>query len=831
MEERWLPDGDAAWLLNEATREQANVFYDNAAHIAAAAKSWGLLAELGRADRFFLLTRLCGRPDADRDWIYARCREVERDPWGYLDLWAREHYKALDIDTPIWTTCGWKLHGALRFGDVVFAPSGQKVRVIANTGPMEGADCYDVGGVIAAGDHLWPAQIKHRLRVSGGRDVQYSTEIVCTRGIKELRLANPRPLDGDTLWTAPVAPYDLGVWLGDGNSNDGRVTCGDEELWLHLEWPTTKNAAKYVRNLPGLKPWLRELGVLGNKHVPECYFHGRPTERLGLLQGLMDTDGHVNGRGTATFVNTNERLIDAVHFLAGSLGMRAHKRRYDGYWQVSFQAYQGQYCPFRLSRKRERCKSGIPNMRRYRPKLVATRIVNCIQVQGGQYLAGLNLLPTHNSTVITFAGIIQNIICDPEKVHGLFSFNLTSAVKFVSQIKQEFERNRKLQLCYPEILYEEPAKQAPVWSIEKGITVKRQGNPKETTLTPHGLIEGLPAGPHYDVRWYDDIITENEVTSPEQMEKAMHMWRQSHNLGKMGGTEAAAGTVYHFNDPHSIIRRDNLMKVRIHPATEDGTPTGKPVLLTPEQLREKWERQGAYIFSAQQLLNPVADEAQGFKKDWIKHWQPDLKDENWKGMNLYVTVDPANEKKKHSDYTAIWVLGLASDRNIYVVDAIRDRLNLTERADRLFELHRRYRPISVGYEEYGMQADIQHIQDRMSRENYRFNIQAIGGTTRKEDRIRRLIPLFQQGRIYLPEFLFYRPKDLREVDLVRVFIEQEYLAFPVSVHDDMLDALARIVDPEFPTVWPQSWEEAEPKKPDRYQKRRYGAGAASWMSV
>src|SRR6185295_14948047 len=197
---------------------------------------------------------------------------------------------------------------------------------------------------------------------------------------------------------------------------------------------------------------------------------------------------------------------------------------------------------------------------------------------------------------------------------------------------------------------------------------------------------------------------------------------------------------------------------------------------------------------------PVADEAQGFKKEWLKHWLPSEKDENWKGMNLYVTVDPANEKKKHSDYTAVWVLGLASDRNIYVVDVIRDRLNLTERADRLFDLHRHYRPISVGYEEYGMQADIQHIQDRMQRENYRFSIQPIGGTTRKEDRIRRLIPYFQQGRVFLPEFLFYRPKDGRQIDLIKTFVEQEYLAFPVSVHDDMLDALARIVDPEFPTV-------------------------------
>src|SRR5690606_7325658 len=100
----------------------------------------------------------------------------------------------------------------------------------------------------------------------------------------------------------------------------------------------------------------------------------------------------------------------------------------------------------------------------------------------------------------------------------------------------------------------------------------------------------------------------------------------------------------------------------------------------------------------------------------------------------------------------------------------------------------------VGYEQYGIQADIQHMQDRMRQENYRFSITELGGSLAKADRIRRLMPLFEQGRIWLPETWHITDYQGLVVDLVHSFIQEEYKAFPVGVHDDMLDSLARICD-------------------------------------
>ena len=50
-----------------------------------------------RTDLFFLLRYGCGRTDIDRDWLFDRCREVQADPHGHLNLRAREHYKSTII--------------------------------------------------------------------------------------------------------------------------------------------------------------------------------------------------------------------------------------------------------------------------------------------------------------------------------------------------------------------------------------------------------------------------------------------------------------------------------------------------------------------------------------------------------------------------------------------------------------------------------------------------------------------------------------------------------------------------------------------------------------
>ena len=116
----------------------------------------------------------------------------------------------------------------------------------------------------------------------------------------------------------------------------------------------------------------------------------------------------------------------------------------------------------------------------------------------------------YKSTIITFGLTIQNILQSHgenplpewdgrEPTFGLFSHTRPIAKGFLRQIKQEFEANEHLKHFFPDILYENPKKDAPKWSEDDGIILKRQGNPKESTVEAWGLVDGQPTGKHFDV--------------------------------------------------------------------------------------------------------------------------------------------------------------------------------------------------------------------------------------------------------------------------------------------------------------------------------------------
>lgn len=203
-------------------------------------------------------------------------------------------------------------------------------------------------------------------------------------------------------------------------------------------------------------------------------------------------------------------------------------------------------------------------------------------------------------------------------------------------------------------------------------------------------------------------------------------------------------------------------------------------------------------WAALYMQTPILDGGNVFKEAWIRYYREEL---NLNEMNIYVFVDPANSKDKNSDNTAIVVIGANKDGHIYLIDAWVDKLNIKERENLVFKIHEQYQPKMIYYEKYGMQIDIDYMRQAMEHRNYRFSIAEVGGTMKKNDRIERLAPLFEDGKIWFPLFLKKKNYIGREVDLVTYFKDEEYLQFPAAKHDDFLDALARVCD--VPIMYPK----------------------------
>jgi len=200
-------------------------------------------------------------------------------------------------------------------------------------------------------------------------------------------------------------------------------------------------------------------------------------------------------------------------------------------------------------------------------------------------------------------------------------------------------------------------------------------------------------------------------------------------------------------------------------------------------------------------------------------------------FNVYLLCDPALSKNRKADRTTIGAIGLGFDQNFYLLDLVWDRLSPSERADHIFRLHRKWRPVRMGYEEYGMQSDSVELQNRMERENYRFTITPLGRTgswhnLSKGDRISTLVPQVQSGRWWLPN-PDVPGRDPAVADWTRRLIAEEWNRYPASTHDDVLDMLSRINDPEFKASFPRSHRMVL-NKGDTPVVNRSGT---SWMSA
>jgi len=429
----------------------------------------------------------------------------------------------------------------------------------------------------------------------------------------------------------------------------------------------------------------------------------------------------------------------------------------------------------------------------------------------------------YKSTIITFAGVVQEVLNDPEITICIFSHTRPNANKFLGQIKRELEHNEPLKETYPEILWANAQKDAPFWSLEKGISVKRQGNPKEATIEASGLVDGMPTGSHYALRVYDDVVTKESVNTPEQVTKTTEAYQLSDSLGMAGTSmrEWMIGTRYTFADSYETIIQAKTLQVRIHAATDDGTRDGNPVFLSKQAWEAKKRKEPSHILAAQQLQNPSAGTEAMFDIHWLT-----FRDVRPATLNVYIMCDPAGSKKRGSDNTAIAVIGYDAGRVMWLLDGFCHKMALSERWARIKELRKKWQEtpgvcgVWVGYESYGIPDALDYFEERMQVEKNYFPITVLQWPRQeagsKNDRVMRLEPACRNRRFIMAKILkeaspaqiaiteagqdFRKFEPVKRIDqngaayAINAIFINEYKYFPFAPHDDLLDACSRFFD-------------------------------------
>ena len=350
---------------------------------------------------------------------------------GQIDLLIKDgndiylfDYKGLSLDTPIATKTGWKTMKTIEEGDVVFDKDGN-LTTVEHVSEVHNNPCFKItfdnnDTIICDQEHKWPISFR---RAKG----LYQDKILTTEELYEIIISKPRTaynipkikcvnsLNIEHV-PLPIDPYVLGAWLGDGSKDCGIITNVTPNFWKEIEkrgYKVGKNLNEpnaEMRTVLNIRGELNNLNLLKNKHIPDVYLRASHEQRLDLLRGFMDTDGYFN-KTRKRFVMATTQLWQAEDLskLVSSLGWKptlikckkyCNDKVFDGY-DVCFNATEN---PF-LIRNQDCLDFATANkdVSLYRNIMSIEKIdsvpTRCITVDSPShtYLAGYNLIPTHNS--------------------------------------------------------------------------------------------------------------------------------------------------------------------------------------------------------------------------------------------------------------------------------------------------------------------------------------------------------------------------------------------------------------------------------------------------
>jgi|GEM_PF-137736 len=384
--------------------------------------------------------------------------------------------KGQPVSALLMTPTGPRTMGSLCPGDDVIGADGRPTRVtevhLLGERDLFRVSFSDGSSLRVTEDHLW--QVRSRY---GGERVR-STSWLLQKGLREedghFRYSIPMSAPVEFLQRdLPISPYLLGALLGDGTFRHSlSISSADKPLLDRVKallppGDALNQRTRYDWTIVGgsTRVALKELGLWDlyshEKFIPESYLLSSMEDRLALLNGLMDTDGHVDKRGCVTYCSTSRNLVEGVRDLAESFGGTASLREYEKHYEYAGKRVRGKRAVVaHLSLPNEIIPVSLPRkVERLRPRSMyfpSRRIVaiepdgreesRCIRVSAEDNLyVTERFIVTHNTLLAeAVAGETNNpfVFVDP----GAFT-NMFLGVGIL-KVKSLFRRLRKLALRY-----------------------------------------------------------------------------------------------------------------------------------------------------------------------------------------------------------------------------------------------------------------------------------------------------------------------------------------------------------------------------------------------
>lgn len=177
----------------------------------------------------------------------------------------------------------------------------------------------------------------------------------------------------------PIDPYFIGLWLGDGNSHGARIYSDERDTSIRdylvklssqyecqvisYKDKRAENAITYKLTTNDLKIKnkitliLKDLNLIGNKHIPDIYKYNSKENLLKLLAGMIDSDGYRDKRKNQFFISNKKlNIIEDLQYIGRSLGFKCviytKKINSETYYNLSIVGHGINEIPCLLPRKK-----------------------------------------------------------------------------------------------------------------------------------------------------------------------------------------------------------------------------------------------------------------------------------------------------------------------------------------------------------------------------------------------------------------------------------------------------------------------------------------------